>query len=122
VIAGSRYGDVATFADTWAPDGTIVYVEAAEHGAIDVARDLWSLRLAGWFDRANAVLVGRTQAPDAEGFRQEDAVRSALADLDVPVVLDVDCGHVVPQLALVNGAAAHLVVDGDRQRLTQHLR
>jgi muramoyltetrapeptide carboxypeptidase len=39
----------------------------------------------------------------------------------VPVVLDVDLGHVPPQLALVNGARAELVVDGDQRRLTQWL-
>ena len=44
-----------------------------------------------------------------------------LGDLDVPVVLDVDCGHVPPHLALVNGALAELEVDGDVQRLSQTL-
>jgi hypothetical protein len=59
--------------------------------------------------------------PDADGFTQLDAVRSVLGDLGLPVVLDVDCGHVSPHLALVNGALAELEVDGDVQRLTQML-
>ncbi len=87
---------------------------------LDVARDLWRLRLARWFDAATAVLVSRTQAPDAPGFTQRDAVRSALGDLDVPVVLDVDCGHVPPHLALVNGARAELTV-GSEDTLVQTL-
>lgn len=60
------------------------------------------------------------QAPDAPGFTQRDAVRSALGDLDVPVVLDVDCGHVPPHLALVNGARAELTV-GSEDTLGQTL-
>jgi muramoyltetrapeptide carboxypeptidase LdcA involved in peptidoglycan recycling len=59
LLAGTRYGDLPGFAAAHAPDGLIVYVEAAEHRAFDVARDLWRLRLAGWFDTATAVLVGR---------------------------------------------------------------
>lgn len=80
------------------------------------------MRLAGWFDHANAVLVGRTNAPDEPGFTQLDAVRSAMADLDVPVLTDLDFGHVPPQLALVNGAVTDLTVTDTTTTLTQHLR
>ena len=121
ILAGTRYGDVAAFAQEHAPEGLVVYLEASEDGAVDIARHLWRMRLAGWFDAACAVLVGRTHAPDADGFTQVDAVRSALGDLDLPVVLDVDCGHVPPHLSLVNGALAEVVVDGDRQELVQRL-
>lgn len=102
-LAGTAFADVASFADRYAPEGTVVYVEAAEEPAPAVARHLWAMRLAGWFDRATAVLVGRTTAPDADGFTQVDASRSALGDLGIPVLLDVDCGHVPPHLALLNG-------------------
>jgi len=92
------------------PRRLLVYLEASGDVATDIARDLWRMRLAGWFDHANAVLVGRTRAPDADGFSQVDAVRSALDGIDVPVVLEVDCGHVPPHLALVNGAQAQLTL------------
>jgi muramoyltetrapeptide carboxypeptidase len=46
---------------------------------------------------------------------------TALGDLGLPVVLDVDCGRVAPRLALVNGALAQLEVDVEVQRLTQTL-
>jgi muramoyltetrapeptide carboxypeptidase len=121
MLAGTAYGDLPAFACEHAPEGLLVYVEASGDVATDIARDLWRMRLAGWFDDAQAVLVGRTTAPDADGFTQLDAVRSVLGDLALPVVLDVDCGHVPPHLALVNGALAELEVSGDVQRLTQTL-
>ncbi len=121
ILAGTSYGDLPAFAREHAPEGLVLHVEASGDVATDIARDLWRMRLAGWFDVAVAVLVGRTTAPDADGFTQRDAVRSVLGDLDLPVVLDVDCGHVPPHLALVSGALATLEVDGDVQRLTQTL-
>ncbi len=125
ILAGTAFGDLPRFAREHAPEGLLVYVEASGDVAVDIARDLWRMRLAGWFDDARAVLVGRTTAPDADGFTQLDAVRSVLGDLGLPVVLDVDCGHVAPHLALVDGALATLQVDGDGaddvQRLTQTL-
>ena len=119
ILAGTPYGDIRTFADKHAPDGLIVYVEAAGDGAVDIARDLWRMRLAGWFDRANAILVGRTNAPDSPGFTQDDAVHSALGDLGLPVLLDVDCGHVPPHLALVNGAIATVTWTPETGSITQ---
>ena len=40
-----------------------MFLEVAEADPFTVGRTLHSLRLAGWFDEANAVLVGRTPAP-----------------------------------------------------------
>lgn len=121
VLAGTPWGDVRRFADEHAPEGLVVYLDPTESPALEMARHLWRLRLAGWFDRATAVLVARTRAPSSGGFTQRDAVRSALAGLDVPVVLDVDCGHVPPHLALVNGALAEVVVTPQERTLVQHL-
>ena len=121
-LAGTPWGDVPAFAAAQAPEGVLLYLDVAEHPAYDVARDLWRLRLAGWFDAATAVLVGRTRAPGSRDLTQAQAVAHVLGDLGVPVVLDVDLGHVPPQLALVNGADAELVLDGERRQLTQWLR
>ena len=57
-------------------------------------------------DAATVVLLGRPSGPDSGSFTQDDAVVSALGDLEAPVLLDVDIGHVPPQLSLVNGALA----------------
>lgn len=120
-LAGTPYGDVAAFAERHAPEGIVVYVDIYGAGAYDVARHLWALRLAGWFTHANAVLVSRTLAPDASNYRQIDAVRSALGELDLPVVLDVDCGHVPPHLVLVNGATTSVTMTETTKSIRQQL-
>ncbi|QIX26120.1 LD-carboxypeptidase [Nocardioides sp. JQ2195] len=120
-ISGTPYADVAAFGREHADEGIIVYVEACDFGAFDVARILHGFRLAGWFEHANAILVGRPLAPDSDGFTQQDAAADALGDLGVPVVLDVDCGHVAPFLPLVNGASARITLRDGRGEVTQHL-
>ncbi|MCL8026527.1 S66 family peptidase [Nocardioides bruguierae] len=111
-LAGTPVGDVPAFAAAQAAqgEGVVVLLEAAEWGALDVARALHGLRLAGWFDHARGVLVGRTAAPASGDLGQHDAVAHALGDLrdaegrPVPVVLDVDHGHTQPCGAWVTGA------------------
>lgn len=100
---------------------TIVYVEACEDGAYSICRQLHGMRLAGFFDTAVAVLVGRTSAPDSKTLTQREAVVDALGMLGLPIIADVEIGHAGPQLTVVNGAVGRLVLDGGTQVLEQTL-
>jgi muramoyltetrapeptide carboxypeptidase LdcA involved in peptidoglycan recycling len=107
-LAGTPFGDVARFGREHAPEGLLVYVEAAEDDATTICRNLHGMRLAGFFDGAGAVMVGRTTAPDAPTLSQHEAVLDALECLGVPIVADVECGHVPPYMPIVNGALGRL--------------
>ena len=120
-LAGTPYGDVPGFARRHAPEGTIVYLETAEANAASALRMLTSLRLAGWFDHANGVLIGRNGGSAIPGLSQDDAVRRALDGLNIPVILDFDTGHQPPQMPLVNGALADVVLGGETASITQQL-
>ena len=122
-LMGTPYGDVASFANEHASEGLLVYVEASGDEALEICRNLHGMRLAGFFDAANAVLVGRTNAPDSATLTQQEAVLDALGGLGVPIVADVECGHVPPYLPLVNGALGRVTwsPDGSGNALTQTL-
>lgn len=108
-LAGSPFGDVPRLITRWRDTGTIIYLENCELPPFSVARALWSLRLAGWFDGVAGVLIGRSSGPSGpKGYEYGDAVRSALGGLACPVLYDLDIGHRPPNLALVNGALAQL--------------
>lgn len=123
LLAATPYVDVPGWASAQADrgEGTIVFLEVAEADPFTAARALHSLRLAGWFDNAEAVLVGRTPAPDAERMTQREAVLDALGGLDIPLVLEADLGHTQPQMPLVTGSLARVVVEDGRGVVTQEL-
>ncbi|WP_411722060.1 hypothetical protein [Mycetocola sp.] len=77
--------------------------------------------MAGWFDAATGILIGRTDAPDAPELTQAGAVQRALGDLGLPVLIDFDPGHQPLQIPLVNGALADVEFVDERGRITQHL-
>lgn len=121
-LAGTPYGDVTAFGRQHAEEGLIVYIEAAEDNAATICRNLHGLRLAGWFEHARAILIGRTNAPDNAKMTQREAVLDALGPLNLPVVFDMEIGHVPPHLPLVNGALATVTVEGDRHDIVQEFR
>ena len=115
-IAGTPFGAVANL------DGPhLVYLEAAEENAFSICRALHGMRLAGFFDQATAVMIGRTSAPDSPTLTQDEAVLDALGALGIPIVAGVDVGHVPPQAQLVNGAPATLRFGADDQWIEQQI-
>lgn len=109
--AGTAYGDVAAFIARHRTEGVILYLENAEMSPAALLRALHRLRWAGWLDGLSGLLLGRHAAPDTakpEQLNFDEALRQTLAGLPCPVLLDVDIGHVPPQLVLVNGAHAQV--------------
>ena len=69
-LAGTPYADVPAYGRAHADEGLLVYLEVCEYGAYDACRLFHGLRYAGWFEHANAVLVGRTPAEDKPRLTQ----------------------------------------------------
>ena len=104
-------------------EGMIWYLENCEMSIADVKRTLWQMSKAGWFDNANGFLIGRTAScEDMEDFTYQDALLDTLGKLEVPVVYDVDIGHVAPQWTIVNGAFGSFSFENGKGKLFQELK
>jgi muramoyltetrapeptide carboxypeptidase LdcA involved in peptidoglycan recycling len=68
-----------------------------------------------------AILVGRTSAPDNRSLSQHETVLDALGSLNVPIIADIECGHVPPYMPIVNGGYGRIVHTPSRSELTQTL-
>ena len=116
LLAGSPYGNVAGFITRHRADGVVLFLENAEQSPTAFVRALHALRWAGWLDGLAGVLIGRSAAPDStapDALRYADALQQTLGGLPCPVLVDVDIGHLPPQLVLVNGALAHVQCSAD---------
>lgn len=120
-ICGTPYADLSDFGRRHGEEGIVVFLEAAEFGAYDVARILHGLRYAGWFEHATGILVGRTHGKSEPDLSQHDAVADALGMLGLPIVVDLNHGHTQPWMPLVNGAWGEVRVDDHRAEIGQRM-
>jgi muramoyltetrapeptide carboxypeptidase len=120
-LTGGRFADLDAFVAMHAPEGIVHVLDVAQWASPDICRALHAMRLRGWFDAATGILVSRTRAPGLPDFTQHDAVVDALGMLGVPIVADVECGHVPPYLALVQGADTTVVHGEHEHSITQQL-
>ena len=57
------------------------------------------MKLAGWFTNCSGIMFGRSQANTAvEKYTVEDVYKELAMELQVPIIYDIDCGHVPPQI------------------------
>jgi muramoyltetrapeptide carboxypeptidase LdcA involved in peptidoglycan recycling len=88
--------------------GIIFYFEACDLNPLSFRRALIQLKNAGWFDNVKGFLVGRSYHYNEElfGVTAESSVIDILGKLNVPILINVDLGHLKPSLPIKNGAFA----------------
>ncbi|AIQ69470.1 S66 family peptidase [Paenibacillus graminis] len=121
-IIGTPYGDVRHFQENFIHQEPILwYLENCELNTADLRRSLVQMKLAGWFENCSGVMFGRSGSnTPMENYTAEDVYRELSEELQVPVVYDLDYGHVPPQMTLINGAYAEVHVAGGEGTITQY--
>ncbi|NGZ75372.1 S66 family peptidase [Saccharibacillus alkalitolerans] len=109
-LIGTPYGDVRAFREAHIPGEPVLwFLENCELNTADLRRSLVQMKLAGWFENCSGLMFGRSPAnTPVGGYTAEDVYRDMAEELGVPVLHDIDCGHMPPQLTLINGAMAEV--------------
>lgn len=101
----SDYLSLQTLKQRYPQDGVILYFENAELSPTTVVRVLLSMKMRKVFDHINGILIGRSAATDSDKrLTWLDAIKKVLGDLYIPILYDLDIGHIAPNLTLINGA------------------
>ena len=125
MLCGTRYDRVTDFAEKYEDDGLIWFLEACDLNVFGIRRAIWQLQNAGWFRHVKGFLIGRPLDGQEErmGLDHIRAVTDLLAEYRVPILLDVDIGHLPPMMPLISGSMAEVgyVPATDRFRLKMKL-
>lgn len=123
ILCGTKFDKVKEFADRYADDGIIWFIEACELNPMGVRRILWQLDNAGWFKNVKGFIIGRPMLIDADGmgFDRFTAVEGILGKYNVPILYDVDLGHLPPMMPIISGAMADVKAESKKLEINMRL-
>ena len=110
-LVGTRFDRVDDFNRRYGDEGILWFLESCDLNPLSLRRAIWQLKEAGWFRCASGCLLGRPlhMGEEVMGLDMYEAAMHHLRDLNVPVVLDLDFGHIPPAMPLICGARAKAV-------------
>ncbi len=121
-LSGTRFDKTKEFAERYGQDGIIWFFEACDLNVFAIRRAMWQLQETGWFRFVKGFLIGRpSNGEEMMGLNAYDAVLEVAGKENVPVIMDVDLGHLPPMMPLVVGSLADVAVLGNRIEVKQIL-
>ena len=124
-LTGTKYDKVTEFAERYKEDGILWFLEACDLNLMSIRRAMWQMEHAGWFRYCKGFLIGRPRiGMDSEefGIDRYQAVYEMLRQYRVPVMMDLDIGHLPPMMPLICGSMARVVSDGRTYSVEMELR
>ena len=123
-LLGTKYDKVTEFAEHYKDDGILWFLESCDLNVMSIRRAMWQMEHAGWFEHCSGFVIGRPLCYGQEmmGLDQYQAVYEIIRKYNVPVLMDVDIGHLSPMMPLINGSMAQVVSDGTNYSVEMALR
>lgn len=112
---GTPYDKVKEFNEKYKEDGIIWFLESCDLNIMAIRRALWQMKEAGWFEHVKGFLIGRPLCFGSEmfGIDQYRAVTDVLGEYNVPIIMDIDIGHLSPMMPIICGSTAKVTVKGN---------
>ena len=122
-LLGTRYDKVQDFNGRYKEDGVIWFLEACDLNVMGIRRAMWQMEHAGWFQNCRGFLIGRPLCHGEEmmGLDQYHAVYEVVKKYNVPIIMDIDIGHIPPMMPLICGSMAWVHAEGNEYSVQMKL-
>ena len=123
-LLGTKYDKVAEFTKRYKNDGILWFLESCDLNVMSIRRAMWQMEHAGWFEHCSGFVIGRPLCHGQEmmGLDQYQAVYEVIKKYNVPVIMDVDIGHLSPMMPIICGSIGQVVSDGTDYSVEMSLR
>ena len=116
---GLKYDQVDAFNDRYKADGIIWFLEACDLNVFGIKRGLWQLKEKGWFKHLKGIIFGRPLNGDMIiDIDQYNPTKDIFDDLNIPIIMDADFGHVPPTFTILSGAYAKITYQDGKGSIT----
>ena len=114
-LLGTRFDQTTAFIERYQEDGILWFLEACDLNVFGIRRAMWQMEQAGWFAHVKGFLIGRPLCFGQEmmGLDAYEAVLEVAGAKQVPVIMDVDLGHLPPMMPFIVGSYSEVTAEGD---------
>lgn len=118
-LCGTKYDNTINYINNH-NEGIIFFLEACDLNSIQITRALFQLKNSNWFKNIKGFIIGRSNNyyDKSFGITPKSAYLKALKDYNVPILLDVDLGHLGPSIPLRCGAYAEISLINNRLHIS----
>lgn len=106
-LFGTRFDNTLKFIQKYKHDGIIWYFDICEFSSEQIIRTFWKLKDNGWFKYTKCIIIGRIgKEVSYYDISYQEAIQHSLQELNIPIIINADIGHVSPRMTIINGAIA----------------
>lgn len=117
-LVGTCYDKTEDFIERYKEDGILWFMEACELNVFSMRRAMWQMEHAGWFRNVKGFVFGRPRCRESiGGLDVYEAVLAVAGRYNVPIIFDVDMGHLPPMMPLIIGSLSEVHVKGNEIKI-----
>ncbi len=122
-LFGTRFDKTKDFLEKYKNDGIIWYFDVCELSSESIIRIFWKLKDNSYFKYTKGILFSRVFACNSYyDITYEEAIYESLKDLNIPIIINTDIGHVSPRMTIINGAIATITSSNGKGKIKFDLK
>ncbi len=122
-LIGTKYDGVKDYIKKYKNDGIVWFFDIFEMSTPQVFCHLWQMKNAGYFEHCKGIIFGRAfLLREDYDMNLARVVKDVIGNLNIPVILEADIGHVPPQMPIVNGSILEVTCENGQGEIKTFLR
>lgn len=122
-IFGTRFDYTKEFLEKYKDDGIIWYFDNCEFSSEGLIRILWKMKNMDYFKYCKGIIFGRSATESSYyEISFKEAVEHSLKDLNIPIIINADIGHISPRMTIINGAIANIICKDNKGSINFELK
>ena len=118
-LFGTRFDKTKDFIQKYKEDGIVWYFDNCELTSEGLIRTLWKFKDNGWFEYSKGIIFGRSGLEASwYNISFKEAVTRVLGDLNIPIIINADIGHVAPRMTIINGAMCNIISEDGKGEIS----
>lgn len=122
-LIGTKYDFTKQYINKYKDDGIVWFLEIYEMSTSQIFRNLLQMKNAGYFEKCKGIIFGRPLIIKEEyDMKFNDVLYEFFKDLNIPIIYDLDIGHVAPQMPIINGAILDVNYENGKGKIKHILK